>query len=98
MDPVWSLECFRPGLLSDGTCQLRAAFEKTAGVDDMAVVARRGEPSPFTRVLDRALLFIAETRPALSATPERSAESSRRHAEAKAAVERLYGELEIAAP
>jgi biopolymer transport protein TolQ len=58
------------------------AFQKSSGVDEVASFAKRGEASPFSRVLDRALLFLAETRPGISASPDRPAKLSAPQVEA----------------
>ena len=60
----------------------RQEFEQANGVDEMAAFARRGASTPFSRVLDRAMLFLTETRPAISATAERTARLSASQVEA----------------
>jgi biopolymer transport protein TolQ len=57
-------------------------FEQARSVDQMAEHARRGRETPFSRVLDRALLFLTETRPAISATADRTARLSGSQVEA----------------
>ena len=57
-------------------------FERASALDDVAAAARAGEPTPFTRVLDRATQFLSQTTPALSGTPERAARLSGSQVEA----------------
>ena len=62
------------GFLSD--------FEAAHSVDEVARAAKKGPSSPFTHVFNRAQQFIAETTPALSATPDRIARFSSSQIEA----------------
>ena len=57
-------------------------FEHVARLDEADGLAGRSTPGPFTRVFDRAMQFLAETKPALSQTPERSARLSGSQVEA----------------
>ena len=57
-------------------------FEQAHGLDEAAAIARRHPPSGFTRVFDRAEQFLQQTRPALGATPDRSARLSGSQVEA----------------
>lgn len=57
-------------------------FEHVATLDEATELAGRSPPSPVTRVFTRATQFLAETRPALGATPERTARLSGSQVEA----------------
>jgi biopolymer transport protein TolQ len=57
-------------------------FERAHGLDEVESVARRAKANPYTRVVDRALLFLKETKPALGATPDRTARLSGSQVEA----------------
>jgi biopolymer transport protein TolQ len=57
-------------------------FERAQNMADVARVAAKGKASPFTRVFDRAQLFLTETAPALAGTPERAARLSAAQVEA----------------
>lgn len=64
------------------TMDFLGKFEAAHGVEEVARAAKQGAKSPFTRVFDRAQQFIAETTPALSATPDRIARFSSSQVEA----------------
>ena len=57
-------------------------FERAQNMTDVARVAAKGKGSPFTRVFDRAQLFLTETAPALAGSPERGARLSAAQVEA----------------
>jgi biopolymer transport protein TolQ len=57
-------------------------FAGAHGLEDVARAAKKGRSSPFTRVFDRAQQFIADTTPALAATPDRVARFSASQVEA----------------
>ena len=57
-------------------------FEHAHSLDEAAGIARRLPPSGFTRVFERAEQFLQETRPALGATPDRTARLSGSQVEA----------------
>ena len=57
-------------------------FEGSQSVNEVEALARASEPSPYTRVFGRATQFLSETRPALSATPDRVARLSGSQVEA----------------
>lgn len=57
-------------------------FERAASVAEAAAVARKGERSPFGEVLQRAERFMTDTRPAMAATPDRTARFSASQVEA----------------
>jgi biopolymer transport protein TolQ len=62
--------------------QFLHAFERAHSLDDVDTAARRAKDSPFTRVFDRAVQFLGDTRPALAATPDRQARLSGSQVEA----------------
>jgi biopolymer transport protein TolQ len=57
-------------------------FEHARGLDDAESAAVRATPSPYVDVFRRALQFLAETRPALGGTADRSARLSGSQVEA----------------
>jgi biopolymer transport protein TolQ len=57
-------------------------FEHAPLLDHAAALADRSPPNPFARVFARATRFLAETRPALSATADRTARLSGSQVEA----------------
>jgi biopolymer transport protein TolQ len=57
-------------------------FERARGLDEAMEYARRAKANPFTAVFARAVQFLNDTRPALGATPERSARLSGSQVEA----------------
>ena len=57
-------------------------FEHARGLEDAESAAVRATPSPYVDVFRRALQFLAETRPALGGTPDRSARLSGSQVEA----------------
>jgi biopolymer transport protein TolQ len=57
-------------------------FEHARGLDDAESAAVRATPSPYVDIFRRALQFLAETRPALGGTPDRSARLSGSQVEA----------------
>ena len=57
-------------------------FELAATLDAVAGAAHRAEPNPFTRVFERALQFLSDTKPALAPTGERAARLSGSQVEA----------------
>jgi biopolymer transport protein TolQ len=57
-------------------------FEHAHSLDAAEAAADRATVSPFTDVFRRALVFLSETRPALGATPDRSARLSGSQVEA----------------
>jgi len=66
---------------SAGTKFIRE-FERAHSLADVARIASRGRANPFTRVFERAQLFLTETTPALAGTQERSARLSAAQVEA----------------
>ena len=58
------------------------SFEHAHSLDEVESFARRSTAGPHTRVFDRAMLFLKETKPALGATPERQARLSGSQVEA----------------
>ena len=57
-------------------------FERARGMDDAMLLAQRAKPSAFTSVFARAVQFLNDTKPALGATPERTARLSGSQVEA----------------
>ncbi len=58
------------------------SFERATSMSEVAALSRKAQGSPFARVFDRAETFLTDTRPALGATPERSAKFSASQVEA----------------
>jgi biopolymer transport protein TolQ len=59
-----------------------ADFERVHSLAEAARLAARGKPNPFTRVFERANLFLTDTTPALGPTTERGARLSAAQVEA----------------
>lgn len=57
-------------------------FERARGMDEASLLAQRAKPSAFTAVFARAVQFLNDTRPAMGATPERTARLSGSQVEA----------------
>ena len=57
-------------------------FERAHSLADVAALARKGGASPFAQVLERSERFMSDTRPAMAATPDRSARFSASQVEA----------------
>jgi biopolymer transport protein TolQ len=57
-------------------------FERVHSLDEVATFAARDKESPYTRVFDRAVQFLGDTKPALGATPDRAARLSGSQVEA----------------
>lgn len=57
-------------------------FERADTIDEATVFAKRAKPNPYVAVYTRAVRYLEVTRPALSATPERSARLSASQVEA----------------
>jgi len=57
-------------------------FEHAHGIDEATMYAQRARPSAFTAVLARAVQFLNDTKPAMAATPERTARLSGSQVEA----------------
>ena len=57
-------------------------LEHASRLDDAAALAERADRNPFTTVFGRATQFLAETRPALGASPDRAARLSGSQVEA----------------
>ncbi len=58
------------------------SFERAHSLADVAASSRGAAGSPFVRVFERAESFLSETKPAMAATPERSAKFSASQIEA----------------
>ena len=48
------------------------SFDRAQSLDEVATLAKHATPSPFTRVFDRGLQFMAQTKPALAASSDRT--------------------------
>lgn len=57
-------------------------FDRAHSLADVAALARKGGASPFVQVLERAERFMVDTRPAMAATPDRTARFSASQVEA----------------
>jgi biopolymer transport protein TolQ len=57
-------------------------FERAQSLAEVARLAAKGRANPFTRVFERAQLFLTETTPALLGTPERTPRLSAAQVEA----------------
>ncbi|HKG92959.1 MAG TPA: MotA/TolQ/ExbB proton channel family protein [Gemmatimonadaceae bacterium] len=68
--------------VGESSRQFVGDFEHAATLEEASELARRSPPSPVTRVFERATQFLSETRPALGATPERTARLSGSQVEA----------------
>ncbi len=58
------------------------AFERAGALADVAAIAHKSGGGPFEKVFKRAETFLADTRPAMAATAERSAKYSASQVEA----------------
>ncbi len=57
-------------------------FERSRGIEEVLLFAQRAKANPFTVVFARAVRFLNDTRPALAATPDRTARLSASQVEA----------------
>ena len=69
------------GVRSAGNRFLRD-FERMHSMEEAKRLASQGKPNPFTRVFERANLFLTDTTPALAATAERGGRLSAAQVEA----------------
>jgi len=58
------------------------SFDRAQSLDEVATLAKHAKASPFTRVFTRAVQFLSQTKPALAASPERTARLSGSQVEA----------------
>ena len=58
------------------------SFARAQSLDEVATLAKHAKASPFTRVFQRATQFLSQTKPALAASPERTARLSGSQVEA----------------
>jgi len=58
------------------------SFDRAQSLDEVATLAKHATPSPFTRVFERAVQFLTQTKPALAASSERTARLSGSQVEA----------------
>ena len=48
------------------------SFDRAQTLDEVTTLAKHARTSPFTRVFNRAVQFLSQTKPALAASPERA--------------------------
>ena len=58
------------------------SFDRAQSLDEVVTLAKHAKASPFTRVFNRAVQFLTQTKPALAASPERVARLSGSQVEA----------------
>ena len=58
------------------------SFDRAQTLDEVTTLAKHAAVSPFTRVFNRAVQFLSQTKPALAASPERAARLSGSQVEA----------------
>ena len=58
------------------------SFDRAHSLDEVATLAKHAKPSPFTHVFERAVQFLSQTKPALAASPDRTARLSGSQVEA----------------
>ena len=58
------------------------SFDRAHSLDEVSTLAKHAKDSPFTRVFERAVQFLAQTKPALAASAERTARLSGSQVEA----------------
>jgi biopolymer transport protein TolQ len=58
------------------------SFDRAQSLDEVATLAKHATASPFTHVFDRGFQFLSQTKPALAASPERTARLSGSQVEA----------------
>ena len=58
------------------------SFDRAQSLEEVSTLAKHAKDSPFTRVFERAVQFIAQTKPALAASAERTARLSGSQVEA----------------
>jgi biopolymer transport protein TolQ len=58
------------------------SFDRAQSLDEVATLAKHATASPFTHVFERAVQFLSQTKPALAASPERTARLSGSQVEA----------------
>jgi len=58
------------------------SFDRAHSLDEVATLAKHASSSPFTRVFERALQFMTQTKPALAPTADRTARLSGSQVEA----------------
>jgi hypothetical protein len=59
--------------LRDHGRRFELEFSRTDSLEEVTALARRLEGSPYARVVERAMEFLTQTKPAIAATAERSA-------------------------
>lgn len=68
--------------LRDHGRRFEEEFSRTDSLDEVADVARRLEGSPYSRVVERAVEFLAHTKPGIAATADRAGRLSASQVEA----------------
>jgi len=58
------------------------SFDRAQSLEEVATLAKHAKASPFTRVFNRAVQFLSQTKPALAASSERTARLSGSQVEA----------------
>jgi len=58
------------------------SFDRAHSLEEVQTLAKHAKDSPFTRVFERAVQFLSQTKPALAASPERAARLSGSQVEA----------------
>ena len=58
------------------------SFDRAQSLEEVVTLAKHAKASPFTRVFNRAVQFLSQTKPALAASPERTARLSGSQVEA----------------
>lgn len=58
------------------------SFERSKSMDEVAAAVRKGEKNPFADIFERAQQFLEDTRPAMTATTDRTARFSASQVEA----------------
>jgi biopolymer transport protein TolQ len=58
------------------------SFDRAHSLDEVSTLAKHAKDSPFTRVFERAVQFLAQTKPALAASADRTARLSGSQVEA----------------
>jgi len=58
------------------------SFDRAQSLDEVVTLAKHAKASPFTRVFNRAVQFLSQTKPALAASAERTARLSGSQVEA----------------
>jgi len=68
--------------MSKSSAEFLRKFERAHNLDEVVAATARMRPNAFTRVFDRAQVFLSDTKPALGPTPDRQARLSGSQVEA----------------